>query len=87
MNLEKAKNKFINNLSNGCINCGNFTDVIAAFSTNTNSMTKQHSELLDILKLVKKAMDSESYCEDFDTLYEKVSAAIEKAESIDIKAA
>lgn len=50
-------------------------------------MTKLHSDLLETLKLVKQAMDSDSYCEDFDTLYERVSAVIKEAESRENKAA
>lgn len=86
MNLEQIKNKFINNLSPDYTNSDNFTDILAAFSTTVKPITDQGVALLNVLKLVKKAMDCESYSGDFDSLYDIVSDAIDIAENFNDEA-
>jgi len=38
---------------------------------------KRCEQLISILKEVKLLMDSENYVHDFDTIYDKISAAVE----------
>lgn len=78
MNIEKLDNGFMEGMKNDYPSSHNVEELVGTSVASMNCHSKKQDELLDILKKVKKVMDSDDYCEDFDRLYDIVSKAIEK---------
>lgn len=79
MNLERIKEKLIKELSIDPANKEYLNNIMSSFSAGVEIMKKQNEELIKLLGKVKNSMDSEEYFDDFDTLYDEISAVLKES--------
>lgn len=77
MNIEKAKNKLLNE-AQVTINYAIIDDLAKAYQAGANWCDLAVQEMLQVLKFVKFIMDNEDYSCSFDNIYELVSSVIRK---------